>query len=202
MAENREYAVNVVAAKLHGLVGSPIEQVMGLALFEKFAGFYEYWWCRVWSYSEFQKLAGTNHGNGGSIIGIVPQFDLADVGRVDFALLLPAISSAPLVVVECDGHDYHDRTPEQASADRRRDRATLALGIPTLRYTGTDILRGAAAASAEIAEMFDREASLLERVWWRDVGDRENVGLVGKMIVPFQWPRTRSDGRINNQGGA
>jgi hypothetical protein len=41
--------------------------------------------------------------------------------------------------LECDGHEFHDSAPEQASRDRKRDRDFQALGISVLRFTGTDI---------------------------------------------------------------
>ncbi len=42
-------------------------------------------------------------------------------------------------VIECDGHDFHERTKEQASHDKARDRRFQALGLMVLRYTGSDI---------------------------------------------------------------
>lgn len=61
--------------------------------------------------------------------------------RCDFMLTVrSAISQRALrVAIECDGHSFHDRTPEQASADRKRDRKLITLGIPTLRYTYSDL---------------------------------------------------------------
>ena len=44
-----------------------------------------------------------------------------------------------LCVIECDGHDYHEKTKEQAINDRKRDRAFQAEGIPIFRFTGTEI---------------------------------------------------------------
>jgi len=43
------------------------------------------------------------------------------------------------LIVECDGHDYHERTKEQASRDRARDRSLQSVGYPVYRYTGSDI---------------------------------------------------------------
>lgn len=55
--------------------------------------------------------------------------------------------------IECDGHDWHERTKQQASADRARDRALLRLGIPTLRFTGSDIVYNDHACATEILEI-------------------------------------------------
>ncbi|ARQ01899.1 endonuclease domain-containing protein [Pseudorhodoplanes sinuspersici] len=43
--------------------------------------------------------------------------------------------------VECDGHNFHERTPAQAERDRSKDRAIQQAGIPILRFTGREIWR-------------------------------------------------------------
>jgi hypothetical protein len=43
------------------------------------------------------------------------------------------------LVVELDGHDYHERTKEQARRDRSRDRRMTANGLTFLRFTGSEI---------------------------------------------------------------
>ena len=43
--------------------------------------------------------------------------------------------------IECDGHNYHERTAEQAQHDKSRDRALVALGWTILRFTGSEINR-------------------------------------------------------------
>lgn len=60
------------------------------------------------------------------------------------------------VVVELDGHDFHDRTPEQASSDRARDRAMQAEGYSVLRFTGSDVHRDVDRAVREVFEFCDR----------------------------------------------
>ena len=50
-----------------------------------------------------------------------------------------AIEIIKNLIVECDGHEFHDRTKEQASRDRERDRRLQKLGYPVFRYTGADI---------------------------------------------------------------
>lgn len=43
------------------------------------------------------------------------------------------------VLVECDGHDFHERTKEQAKRDRAKDRRLQELGFKILRFTGSEI---------------------------------------------------------------
>jgi len=42
-------------------------------------------------------------------------------------------------VVECDGFKFHDATRESATKDRERDRDIQALGMPILRFAGSEI---------------------------------------------------------------
>lgn len=43
------------------------------------------------------------------------------------------------MVVECDGHDFHERTKEQARRDKQRDRFLQSKGFKVLRFTGSEI---------------------------------------------------------------
>jgi very-short-patch-repair endonuclease len=44
-----------------------------------------------------------------------------------------------LILLECDGHDFHERTKEQAAHDRRRDLLAQQDGFSILRFTGSQI---------------------------------------------------------------
>lgn len=43
------------------------------------------------------------------------------------------------LVIECDGHNFHERTKEQAAKDRSRDRELTNLGYEVYRFTGSEI---------------------------------------------------------------
>lgn len=43
------------------------------------------------------------------------------------------------MVIECDGHEFHERTKEQARRDRERDRFLQSIGYLVFRYTGAEI---------------------------------------------------------------
>lgn len=45
------------------------------------------------------------------------------------------------IAVECDGHDFHERTKEQAERDKARDRELQMLGWEVARFTGSEIVR-------------------------------------------------------------
>jgi very-short-patch-repair endonuclease len=60
--------------------------------------------------------------------------------RVDFAYKCTSCrGEVKWVIVECDGHEFHERTKEQAVRDRSRDRDLQLLGYTILRFTGREI---------------------------------------------------------------
>lgn len=69
---------------------------------------------------------------------IRPQFQWERY-RIDFRIDVANLGYP--VFVECDGHDFHERTKEQAERDRSRDRAIQAANIPIIRFTGREIYR-------------------------------------------------------------
>jgi very-short-patch-repair endonuclease len=56
------------------------------------------------------------------------------------------------VVVECDGHDFHERTKAQAERDRSRDREMTLAGHTVLRFTGSEIHRDLPRCAADVHE--------------------------------------------------
>lgn len=53
-------------------------------------------------------------------------------------------------VVECDGHDFHERTKEQAARDKKRDREMQAMGYHVFRFTGSEIFNNADKCAADV----------------------------------------------------
>lgn len=54
------------------------------------------------------------------------------------------------LAIECDGHDFHEKTKEQAARDKARDRALSAAGVKVLRFTGSEIWKDADGCAAEV----------------------------------------------------
>lgn len=73
------------------------------------------------------------------------------VHAFDFARAGGAAKWKPLIV-ECDGHDFHERTKEQAAKDRSRDRAFQLLDYSVLRFTGSEIYKDAWACAAQVTD--------------------------------------------------
>jgi very-short-patch-repair endonuclease len=87
---------------------------------------------------------------------VFPQLHLGDY-RVDFAFSRSCIDREhddgdPFVIVECDGHDFHERTKEQAARDKSRDRELQLAGHRVLRFTGSEIWRDPVGCAHQIDE--------------------------------------------------
>lgn len=67
---------------------------------------------------------------------IIPQ---ARVGRYTVDFLVTHTTTTSRIVVECDGHDFHEKTRKQAAHDKKRDRFFIKEGYQVLRYTGSEI---------------------------------------------------------------
>lgn len=75
---------------------------------------------------------------GEGIICVVPQYQIGDM-RVDFAITYEFHGQSIRLVIECDGHDWHDRTKAQVARDKSRDRAATVRGWRALRFSGSEI---------------------------------------------------------------
>jgi hypothetical protein len=70
--------------------------------------------------------------------------------RLDLLLIGHRCGPSIIIDIECDGHEWHERTKQQASADRARDRHLLSVGIQTVRFTGSDIFHRADECASEV----------------------------------------------------
>lgn len=57
------------------------------------------------------------------------------------------------IVIECDGHAFHEKTKEQASRDKARDRFLLSLGWRVVRFTGSEIFSDANGCAKQIERL-------------------------------------------------
>lgn len=82
--------------------------------------------------------------------------------RADFVVKYSGGGPTILVAVECDGHDFHERTSEQARHDRRRDRYFQTHNYLIARFTGSEIWANAARCADEVVTMADKAS---EQYW-------------------------------------
>ncbi len=79
--------------------------------------------------------------------------------RVDFAVFLVTNErEIGRLVIECDGHDFHERTKVQARNDKSRDRYLVGDGFKVIRYAGSEIWRDPMRCAEEVLE-------IVESIW-------------------------------------
>jgi hypothetical protein len=157
-----DYSANVVTCKLWGLVGSPTELILARAIYNKLNDCRSDWTCWVYSADEYRRVVvEATDANYPRQFVLVPQLPVNDVGDVDLTIFIPSISKRrPVAVIETDGHQFHERTVEQASNDRRRDRRLARYRISVLRFTGTDVVRGSEEFAQEVVDFVNERARL------------------------------------------
>lgn len=130
-------------------VGSPIEGLFltALVMATKF-GTHEYQSVHVYEKGRVFDPGLVNKLD--PILHVEPQKQLTD-WRVDFLVNVWAYGTEwggvvrppgwVQMIVECDGHDFHERTKEQAAKDRGRDRWAQEKGYTVFRFTGSELYR-------------------------------------------------------------
>lgn len=85
---------------------------------------------------------------------LIPQLQIGKY-RTDLALIRKARRGYARVylAIECDGHEFHERTREQAQRDKARDREMQRLGWIVARYTGSEIAKDPSGAAKDIWQL-------------------------------------------------
>lgn len=84
-------------------------------------------------------------------LNVVPQFQ---IGRYRIDFLVSDSDETARIAVEIDGHDFHEKTREQARNDRRRERALTMQGYRVVRFTGSEVFHDAQQCWAETVSIF------------------------------------------------
>lgn len=139
-----------------GFCESPIETAMGAALF--YLCHVNRGWPVIYmsTQARAQLKPGVDPKAGGALdcVRLAPQYHFENY-RIDWAVF----QGIGCVFVECDGHEFHERTKEQAAHDRQKDRAIQTAGIPILRFTGSEIYRDAVACAAQVLDVLHARKS-------------------------------------------
>jgi len=133
-----------------GYAESPIEQTLFLALLDNFCCF------SIDSRDDcggFKDYISTSQGRYG-IWHLEPQVTI-DKYRVDFRILFPKNPKLK-IIIECDGHNFHEKTKEQAIRDKKRDRNLTKLGFKILRFSGSEIYNNVEDCVKEIFSLVDQ----------------------------------------------
>ena len=118
---------------------SPIERMLGVGLYNA----QTYW----------ESLADNR------AINIYSQMDIVcgkKIYRVDFQINAIVNGKEKILIVECDGHEFHEKTKAQAIKDRQRERDLIKNGYIVARFTGSEIFNNLYKCVNEIKEiLFD-----------------------------------------------
>jgi very-short-patch-repair endonuclease len=95
---------------------------------------------------------GAERSRYGDAVEIELQAEIKDVGYVDFVVSTSFGAKTLRIVVECDGHQWHEKEPWQASRDRRRDRVLQRRGYCVFRFTGSDIFHDPCGCAREVID--------------------------------------------------
>ena len=59
--------------------------------------------------------------------------------RIDFSICIQINSIIYKMAIECDGHDFHEKSKAQALRDKKRDRDLTTCGYIVMHFTGSEI---------------------------------------------------------------
>lgn len=105
-------------------------------------------WDYGWTCSEAPKLLGPRRHNAKPVV--FPQVRIAKY-TVDFLVMFwDWRNLIRQIAIECDGHDFHERTRQQTWHDKRRDRFFASNSIFVMRFTGGEIKRDPVECAAEV----------------------------------------------------
>lgn len=154
-----EYGQRVAQNTFDGFMGcaytaagvSPIETMLGCALDVAMS-----------EYGIGPEMSGISTTTGDKFEDIpLPPFDgiygsfqvVIGQYRVDFLIAVRDLMyGTAFFAIECDGHDFHEKTKQQAERDKKRDRYLQSRGIAVFRYGGSEIWRDPLAAAVSILD--------------------------------------------------
>lgn len=142
---------------------SPIESYMCVALHFMFVGLYadvpEFRPRQPDCWPWHDDILETGDCDDYAYVDVFQQVEVEQY-RVDFLIIAKPFGATrrTFIVVECDGHDFHERTKEQAMRDRKRDRSLTMKGFKVFRFTGREIYRDAEGCVREIGDFLYKVA--------------------------------------------
>lgn len=144
---------------------SPIEDAFGTAVYAHFKYIESgYRLLKIWPAEQFDDASAVLTAEEPSQwveydVLATSQYQIEDM-RVDFCFAHKNWRTGKVfrLVVECDGHDFHERTKEQAANDRGRDRALQEKGYNIFRFTGSEIWRDPMGCVGQVVDWLDHKS--------------------------------------------
>lgn len=156
----KEHLFNLVEAEVDSAMDhcgksteSPIEKILATAIVVS---------VNIGQYGFFKLLYSPEHSI--ETYGTVRVEFQKQIGnyRADIVFTMWNAKKNVELVVECDGHDFHERTKEQAARDRARDRSMTLEGKTVLRFTGSEIYNNPMGCAEQVVswcygQIYERE---------------------------------------------
>lgn len=133
-SEEEKFSLEMYQNMLDVGLESPIEDMFWVACHAQCAAHYQ-----MVNPEPYRDKDGINRAGIG--IYIQPQFKVGKY-RVDFLISQVGVGPNDLlspVIVELDGHDFHDKNKQQRSYEKARDRFLVKSGYRILHFTGSDV---------------------------------------------------------------
>lgn len=73
--------------------------------------------------------------------------------KIDF--MVESTDGKTKIAIEIDGHEFHEKTPQQAQRDRERERSIVRHGYTIFRFTGSEVFRNARKCAEEVIALID-----------------------------------------------
>ena len=81
-----------------------------------------------------------------------PQVEIGNY-RVDFELIN---NKDKKIIVECDGHEFHQKSKQQVEKDNQRERDLKKLGYEVVRFSGSEIFKDAEKCVEDLLDILNR----------------------------------------------
>lgn len=124
---------------------SPIEKLMYLSL-KKFFERFEYFIDEYILTIDCQEKIGTSNYRADIVISFA---------NVEKRVI-------HLYAIECDGHEFHEKTKEQVKRDRSRERYMMKEGYKVIRFSGSEIVEGASECACEVWNIIKRDFKMFK----------------------------------------
>lgn len=149
---DRFYGKEFESSSTDCIAESPIEKILCAALcIAKSSSFLKYPSPREEDSGRFWSLDQYNSDFFDKIILNKSVFELNKIKyRIDIALYT---TGGMKIAIECDGHDFHERTKQQAKHDKERDRWFQSNGWFVARFTGSEIYKDPFEVVSQIGEI-------------------------------------------------
>jgi very-short-patch-repair endonuclease len=145
--EAEHWNQDVFCDLVEGGMGSPIEDLFYIA-------------CRAQCVAEYTPFNPDPTEQDGAFvypygIYVSPQYAVGKY-RADFLVQQFGIGPESVlgpVIVELDGHTFHDKDKRQRSYEKRRDRDFVRAGFRVVHFTGSDVVADPYAVAYEVLDM-------------------------------------------------